>query len=46
MRKWKDILVLEYVRQDIIMKVIYCYFEKENCKALEFYMNNFTLSLK
>ena len=40
--KWKNIVVLEYIRLDIIMTVIYCYLERENYKVLKFLLNNFT----
>ena len=41
MKKWgKNIVVLGYKRLDIIMTVIYCYLERENCKVLKFNMNN------
>ena len=40
--KWKNIVVLEYKRLDIIMTVIYCYLERENYKVLKFLLNNFT----
>ena len=40
--KWKNIVVLEYIRLDIIMTVIYCYLERENYKVLKFLLNDFT----
>ena len=40
--KWKNIVVLKYIRLDIIMTVIYCYLERENYKVLKFLLNNFT----
>ena len=39
----KSKVVLEYIRPDTIMTVIYCYFERENYKVLKFHMNNFSL---
>ena len=37
----KNAVVLKYIRQDIMMVVIYCYLEKENYKVFKFPMNNF-----
>ena len=37
----KYLVVVEYVRLDIIMTVIYCYLERENYKVLKVDMNNF-----
>ena len=38
----KNIVVLEYIRLDIIMAIIYCYLERGNYKVLTFYFNNFS----
>ena len=38
----KNILVLEYIRLDILMAVIYCYLESEDCKVLEFHWKYFS----
>ena len=34
MKKWEKIVVPEYMRLDIILVVIYCYLERENCEVL------------
>ena len=36
----KNIVVLEYIRLDNLMAVIYCYLEKKSNKVLNFHMNN------
>ena len=41
MKKKKNVVVLKYIRQDIMMVVIYCYLEKENYKVFKFPMNTF-----
>ena len=44
-KQWKNrknIVVLEYIRLDIIMAVIYCYLESGNYKVLTFHLNNFS----
>ena len=38
----KNVIVLEYIRLDIIMTVIYFYLESENYKVLKFHVNNFS----
>ena len=40
--KVKNIVFLECIRLEIIMTVIYCYFEREMYKVLKFHMNNFS----
>ena len=37
----KKLVVLEYIRQDITMRVIYCCLDKENYKVFKFPVNNF-----
>ena len=37
----KKLVVLEYVKLDIMMVVVYCYLEREYDKVLKFQMNNF-----
>ena len=37
----KNAVVLKYIKQDIMMVVIYSYLEKENYKAFKFSRNNF-----
>ena len=39
--KNKNAVVLKYIRQNIMMVVIYCYLEKENYKVFKFPMNKF-----
>ena len=36
MKKWEKIVVPEYIRLDMIMVVICCYLEKQNCKISKF----------
>ena len=38
----KNVLVLEYIRLDIIMTVIYSYLNRENYKVLKFHMKGFS----
>ena len=37
----KKLVVLEYIKLDIMMIVVYCYLEREYDKVLKFQMNNF-----
>ena len=37
----KNAVVLKYIRQNIMIVVIYCYLEKENYKVFKSPMNNF-----
>ena len=39
--KQKNAVALKYIKQDIMMVVIYCYLEKENYKVFKFSRNNF-----
>ena len=41
-KKRKNVIVLEHMRLDIIMAVIYCYLESENYEVLKLHVNNFS----
>ena len=42
MKKWKSLVVLEYLRLYILLVIIYCYLEKEKYKVLKSYVNIFS----
>ena len=42
MKKFKQVVVLEYIRLYITLVVIYRYLERENYKVLKFHVNNYS----